>query len=139
MGYKSPGSYAVTIGHSTYDPADSTTYLFGSALGNPPETITGKRIIKFPVGGIIKRCVSVMICNVVSSNENISLYIRKNDTTDYLVDTVGNVTAAKIFDNLAMNIPIAIGDYVELKIVTPAWATNPTGVLSSGSIYIEIE
>jgi len=73
---------------------------------------------------------------VAGSNENISVYIRLNDTTDTLVATIGNVSSSKTFSNTALNITTAQGDYIELKIVTPAWATTPVDVVLGGVLYL---
>jgi len=68
----------------------------------------------------------------VGTNENWSFYVRLNDTTDYLIATVGAATDQRAFQNSAINVPISSGDYVEIKTVNPAWATNPTNVSYGG-------
>jgi hypothetical protein len=71
------------------------------------------------------------------SNENISIYVRLNDTTDTLIATVGDTNAQKVFSNTAIDITVAQGDYIECKVVAPIWATNPTQVYISGYLLVE--
>ncbi len=71
------------------------------------------------------------------SAEQGSIYLRVNSTTDYLISSTMQWNATF---NYAYNIPplmtdeITPFDYIEIKIVTPAWLTPPTGVLYWGSI-----
>jgi hypothetical protein len=71
------------------------------------------------------------------SSNDISVYIRVNNTDDYLVNTLGNTAAAKVFLNAAIDIAFFGGDYFEIKIVCPTWTTNPTGVRLSFTVYLE--
>ena len=60
-----------------------------------------------------------------SSSENALLYIRKNDTTDYLVGTVvTSVGGYQMLSKTDLSVPVATGDYITMKLVTGAWTTN---------------
>jgi hypothetical protein len=127
------------VGHSAFDPTDGSSYFFGSQMGAAPGALSGNRIIQFPIKAVIRKAILTEYAVVAGTNENISIYIRKNDTTDYLIQTVGSALNNRTFTNLAMNIPVTIGDVIELKMVCPAWATNPTTVIGSGMIYLETD
>lgn len=122
----------------TFTPADSVTYYLGQYAG-----------LTLTVGGSIRRMYVPVACTifaveftpyvtVAGSAENSTLYIRVNNTTDYLVTGTCALTGTATqmnFNNRALNIPLAVGDYWEFKWVTPAWVTNPTGVFPSIAVY----
>ena len=130
-----PGSMAVSS--RVVNPADGATYFWGSCTGVPPDTTGGLQKIYMPRTCTIKKAWVMWSASVAGSNENVSIYIRVNNTTDYLIATVGNTNAFKEFINTSLSISITIGDYIEFKIVCPTWATNPTQVGCGGTIYFE--
>jgi hypothetical protein len=122
-------------------PIASSIYYFGSKAGLAPQTVAVMAPLYMPKAGVIEVAYIHWMDNiygggVAGSNENISVYIRLNDTTDTLVATIGNVSSSKTFSNTALNITTAQGDYIELKIVTPAWATTPVDVVLGGVLYL---
>jgi hypothetical protein len=128
------------VGHTTFDPADSITYYFGARVGTFPSTAATYFRAYIPKSGQIRTGI---ICQIATSatgtNENIVMSIRKNDTTDYTFATVGQASNTRIFQNLSLSIPVVAGDYIEIKMDCPAWATNPQGVCAFGFLYIECE
>jgi hypothetical protein len=139
MGYKSPTCYSLNIMSSTTAPLDSTTYYFG-AFNQGWTTSTPIRRIYIPRAGRITRVVLYMFAlTTAGTAEDIVIVIRKNDTTDYTFSTVGLANASRFFSNYALDIPVIAGDYIELKVTTPAWVTNPDGVYTYGSLFIETE
>jgi len=90
-----------------------------------------------PRSGKIKRVDVNWQAATAGSNENISIYIRKNDTTDTLVQTVGNTNAVKTFSNSSLDIDVTAGDTICMKSVYPTWGTNPANVRQWAIIYIE--
>jgi hypothetical protein len=76
----------------------------------------------------------------IGSAENISIYIRVNNATDYLIATVGAATAQREFYNNSLNggagIALGPGDRWVIKIETPnpSWATAPIQTNSQGYI-----
>ena len=116
-------------------PADSTTHYIG-ALGL--STLEGINKIRMPKAGRIKKVYLIFVATVTqSSNETSTISIRLNATTDTVISS-SIVCSATIneFSNTAMNVAVAVDDYIELKWVTPAWATNPTGLYIVGQIYM---
>lgn len=139
---KQNGSYELT-GTSLYNinPVDATTYYFGSNThyGNTMDTNAGiKRIYAFR-GGIITNCY-VHFTYTAGSSETSSLYIRVNNTTDYLVSNTlahnGTYHLQTVINSL--NIPLSSGDYIEFKWVTPTWATNPTNVAVNAQVLVNL-
>lgn len=113
-------------GFSGFSPADSTTYYFGVWDGLTPHTASDTRRIYVMQTGIIT-AVSLFFTGTAGSSETSTLWIRKNDTTDYTVTTTLNLSFAKYNAFVTgLSIPITAGDYIVFKWTTPAWATNPT-------------
>lgn len=120
-------------------PNDGATYYWGSIAGAIPTTTEGLQKIYLPAAGTIKKAyISWLATGVAGTNENISVYIRLNGTTDTLIATVGDTNAYKEFIKTNASITIAAGDYIEIKVVCPTWATNPTVVGMGGTIYMEV-
>ncbi|MDG6005559.1 MAG: hypothetical protein E3K29_06880 [Candidatus Brocadia sp.] len=119
-----------------FSPAKSTTYYFGASAA-PARTNGAKARLYFPVSGTITLArIYSRANNVAGTGENWSLYIRRNDTTDTLIQTVGVAGADRTWVNTSLAIAVSAGDYMEIKCVTPNWATAPTDVSFSGVIYI---
>lgn len=126
-----------------WSPTDAVTNYFGGGASVAQASTTGKRIKP-------KAACKIVACNILwgatstaGSNENISIYIRVNDTTDYLVATVGNTDADKQFLNLSMNGGAGITlngttDYWMWKVVPPTWSANPTSVQLQGGAYYQL-
>lgn len=127
-------------------PADSTIYLFGQGADGYGGYSSGnwnRGRIRVPKAGTIKAVTwDIMSDGTAASSENVSHYLRLNDTTDTTLSTTVNWslgTPAGSFSGSTTGLSIAVveGDYVMFKILTPAWATNPTFVNIRGYIYIE--
>jgi hypothetical protein len=116
-------------------PADVQTYYFG--LGSGFGTATTQRRILIHKPGIVKRVYLQEFCTV-GSNEDSTLYLRRNNSSDTLLtstlkfDASGNYIDA---NNLSIN--LAADDWLQVKWVCPTWATNPTNVVFFGLIYVE--
>jgi hypothetical protein len=70
------------------------------------------------------------------SNENISVYIRLNNSSDTLIQTVGVANGHRVFTNVALSIAVAVGDYIEIKMVCPTWGTPPVACNFGGEVYV---
>jgi hypothetical protein len=92
-----------------------------------------------PQTGTIKKAYFMSYASTTAgSNENLSLYIRVNNSTDTLVATVGQAAASREFINTGLSISVTAGDYVEMKFVTPnTYTTPPAGFTFGGTIYIQ--
>ena len=115
---------------------DSQTLYWGGMLVAPSTTAARWRVY-IPKGGTITAAYVYSYSGTAGTNENWSVYIRKNNTTDYLIQTLAANTNDRVWSNTAMNVPVAQGDYVEIKEVFPAWATNPATVTRSFVFYVQ--
>lgn len=132
LGYTLIGNTA-----ATFSPADSSTYYMG-ANANVPTTTYDLHTFDVPRAGTLKRVFIKVGAAAGASTEAVSHYIRLNDTTDVTVDTTATYNTAQTnIVNSALSQALVPGDRVALKITTPAWATNPTGVRYYVLLYIE--
>jgi hypothetical protein len=95
--------------------------------------------VYIPKDGTIKKAYIMSYAGTTTgSAENLSLYIRKNNTTDTLIATIGAATALREFTNTGLSISVSAGDYIEMKLVCPnPYVTPPVGITFGGTIYIE--
>lgn len=134
---KQNGSYALSCGFTTNNPPASSTLYFGQCNDSYNDAATRRKIYPQRAGKI--SAVAGEFVNVASSSEKSSLYIRVNNTTDYLVSSkIATDTNSNYFSNNALSVPIADGDFFELKLVTPAWTTAPTSCRSFISVYVDL-
>lgn len=128
--------YTINVQALTSSPTDAQTVYFGT-LPKAPVTSAGTSKVYIRKTGTIKIAEIYVYSGTAGTNENWSLYIRKNNTTDTLIATVGAAANERIFSNAALNIAVVAGDYIEIKGVQPTWATNPLTTIYGGYIYIE--
>jgi hypothetical protein len=133
---QSNAGYALFVQSPEFDPADSTTYYFG-ALPIAPATSGAERRLHVPRAGTITRVDVTSYAKTAGSAESVSLYVRKNDTSDTLVATVSTSANLRYFQASGLSIAVAAGDYIEIKLVCPAWATNPLGVYFAGNAFVK--
>lgn len=115
---------------SSINLADSTTYYFGTLPSLPPQTNATLCRIGFNQDLTITKVLLNCSQGVNYSNEAVSVYLRKDNTTDSAITTTLGLNsiganAAKIF-TYSVSIPVLSASYYEVKIVTPAFATNGT-------------
>jgi len=130
------GGYAINIQALTSSPTDAQTVYFGM-LPKAPTTTANISKVYVCKAGTIKIAEIYCYSGTAGTAETWSLYIRKNNTTDYLIATLSAATNERKFSNAAMNIAMASGDYFEIKGVQPTWTTNPLTTIYGGYIYIE--
>lgn len=136
------GSTGATIGYTlhvqalTSSPGDGATVYFGQ-LPKAPVTSANISKVYIPKAGTIKAARIYVYSGTAGTNENWSLYIRLNNSSDTLIQTVGANTNERVFTNTSLNISVAAGDYIEIKGVQPTWATNPLTTIYGGYVYIE--
>ena len=128
--------YAVNVQALTSSPTDSQTIYLGM-LPKAPTTTANISKVYIRAAGTIKRAEIYVYSGTAGSAEAWSFYIRKNNTTDTLIQTVSVSASERVFTNKALNIAMADGDYFEIKAVNPLWATNPLTTIIGGYVYIE--
>lgn len=124
------------VGATGANPADNAILYFGQNMAAPIGVASARRIY-------FRRACTIVLANInmysvgAGTNEALSLYIRLNNTTDTLVSTLSVATNERIFVNTSLSIAIVSGDYIEMKLVCPVWATNPTGSIIGGYLTLE--
>ena len=121
-------------------PTDGTTYFFELAqpfTNHTASNLVGQMIYMPRSGTITAFYGNFLVQGTLGSNENCTLAIRLNNTTDTNISTTIQLTAALVsVSNSSLNISVAAGDYIEYKFISPSWSTNPTTVSLQGSINI---
>ena len=125
----------VTWFGNALSPADSTTYVFSPfpAFGLAT-TVASHRTYIQRAGKIV--AVRLFGGCTTGSAENSTVALRLNDTTDTTITSTLALNASPFtVANTAISIAVAVGDYITIKITTPAWVTNPTNVTTAAQIY----
>ena len=131
------GGYTLQVHASVTDPADGFTYYFGNQVRNLTNGATFNKIYIRKAGRINIAELIVSIFGGLGTNEAVSIYVRLNNTTDYLIGAGSFDAVERVFSNTALGVPLIIGDYVEIKVVCPVWVTNPTTVYIAGYLLVE--
>lgn len=134
--WSKPTGYTLHVQALTSSPADAATVYFGQ-LPKVPQTVADRSKVYIPKSGTITRAMIYVYSGTAGTAQNWSLYIRLNNTTDTLIETVAAATAERVFNNEALSIAVTAGDYIEIKGVQPTWTTNPLTTIYGGYIYIE--
>lgn len=118
------------VSASQWNPLDGTTVVFNNTGTLAQNAAANLRNIYPPAGILMGVHLDMTSTSTTGSNENISIYVRVNDTTDYLIATVGSTALVRIFENMAMNAGAGITfngttDFYCYKVVNPTYATNP--------------
>lgn len=117
------------FGGFNVSPSDSNEYAIGSQF-NSGITTAFSTLLGVPIvnTGIIDKISVLTRLGTIATNEGVSFYIRKNNSTDHLVsDSILFNDSYKTDTITGLNIPVAAGEYLHIKVSTPAWVTNPTG------------
>ena len=128
--------YTIEVQALTSSPSDGSTVYFGML----PKTITltaNMSKVYVRKAGTIKIAEIYCYSGTAGTAEAWSLYIRKNNTTDYLIATLTVSASERVFSNTGLSIAMAVGDYFEIKSIYPTFATNPLTTVYGGYVYIE--
>lgn len=129
------GTYVIPVNLHAVAPADSTTYYMSPfpALGGLPVDPTTVKVRVARTGKIVAVYLDGLCAT--GSVESSTFSLRLNNTTDTTISSavVFNATPYS-FSNTALAIAVTAGDYINVKWVTPAWATNPTGIYITAQI-----
>jgi hypothetical protein len=116
---------------------DGQTLYWGSVPVAPGTTGAEKRLY-FPKKGRITAAIAHLLVTTVGTAEDWSVYLRINNTTDYLIQTLALAQAFRLWAKYDFNIPVVAGDYCEIKEIQPTWATNPAVGTRAGVIYVSL-
>lgn len=118
--------------------ASGGTYFLGGMFSKPQTGTEGKCKIHVLREGTIKRVAAQILADGNFSNEPVSLYLRKNGTTDYLISDALDFSLLTQDIVVDVEIPMARGDYFEMKFVTPTWNSGEgEGCPISGQVYLQ--
>lgn len=139
MGWSTPTTVKVPITAASnttgLNPADSTTYFWAPDLTN----ITGCNFsggfgnlysLISPVTGTVSDLfATASIFTILGTTENVTYTLMKNCVATTLTMTQQwSVNNPAVASDSAHTIAVTKGDLLQLRIVTPAWVTNPTNV-----------
>ena len=130
-------SWSIVLGSpsAVTAPGDGVTAYLGALLQlSGASTIQSMMI---PRACVIHRVdIIQIVLGTLGTTEPYSAWVRVNDSTDTLIsnglvaDAVRNVTT-----NSAMNLALAEGDSIQIKLTNPTWSTNPTTVYTSAEVF----
>ncbi len=119
---------------------DSTTYYIPVDPGNINVSLSVGPYSKIwmpRTGTITGLSGALTVGGALSSSENSTLIIRKNDTSNTTVtSTLQSSAVTNTFSVTGLSVPVVAGDYISILWVTAAWATNPTNVIFNFSIAL---
>jgi hypothetical protein len=129
-------AYSINLQANQSSPTASTTTYWGH-LALQPSATAAIRKIYIRRSGVIRIAEIYSRANTAGDADNWSLYVRLNNTTDYLIQTVGVSASERVWSNTNINIPVVTGDYVEIKMINPAWVNEPANITFAGYLLIE--
>lgn len=113
--------------------ADATDYYFGQ-LPKALQISADISKVYFRNAGIITGANIYAVSGTAGSNENWTLAIRHNNTTDHNIATVALAASERVWNNQSMSITVAAGDYIEIHSLQQTWATNPASTIFAGEL-----
>lgn len=119
------------------NPADGVTYYLANIFGLTSFTaIAGSAKLWIPRNATITKVYgSFTVAGTLGSNENTTVALRLNDTSNTNISTTVQLTASTVnFSNTGLSISLSAGDYITPLLICPTWGTNPTSVAVTLSI-----
>ena len=130
-------AYFTWTSTGTYNPVDgNTAYMaLGGAISGSSGGVT--RVYTMPSAITIKAAYGVVnIAGTLGSSQNVSVYIRVNNTTDTAITTTSQWTAnPTTFSNTGLSLALSAGDFIVIKLVFPTWTTNPTSISMAVQLF----
>lgn len=109
-------------------PADGTTYYVGT-LSYVFFTTANLQRIMLPYNcTLVGWSYSTVNNGTNGSAETMTISVRANNSTDYLLKNDVSTTASVEYTASGLSQTYSAGDMINIKIVTPTWATNPTSL-----------
>jgi hypothetical protein len=136
MPVKKSKSYSLTFITPTINPADSTTYYM-HPFNYTLSTVDAFWKCYIPKAGIITNVtLQINPSAALATAEDTTVSLRVN-TTDTALGTI-KMNAQNNVLSANCSVPVTTADFIQIKLVTPAWVSNPTGVLYCATIIIEM-
>jgi len=137
QGIPGVSNYALIVHSASQSTTTDSQMMYWGGFPVVPSTTAARWRVYIPKAGTIKAARIYSYAGTAGSNENWSMYIRKNNTSDTLIQTLAANTNDRVWANDALSIAVVAGDYIEIKEIQPAWGTNPATVTRTGVVYIE--
>lgn len=134
------GAFVRDVSASSFSPADATTYYFGGFATQSWTTTAATRRLYIPSDcTLTKAYVAFYVATTAGTTETSTISVRVNNTTDTTISSgvAFGAFGSFVFSNSSMSIALTAGDYIEIKWVTPTWATNPAGISTSVNLQFE--
>lgn len=128
--------YTLNVAATNFSPLDGATIYFGNRMSVPTGTDGAQRVYA-PRTGTIRAAYLHFQAGTAGTAEAWQADVRINSSSDVLIASVSAATNTRIFSNASMSQLITAGDFLEIKLTNPTWATNPANVTIGGHIYIE--
>jgi hypothetical protein len=130
--------YTLIASSATHNVSDSVTNFIGSGYLLAPQGTGGLVRLYIPKTGTIKTVyVTARATSTVGTGESWEMFVRLNDTADTSIQAITSTDNPRVWSNTSMSVSVTVGDYIEIKSVTPNFATNPLTVRYYAVIYIE--
>ena len=119
-------------------PADSTTYTLSPWNTYALATVMAGHKVRIPrTGKVLAVYIDGIVGTTLATTEDSTMSFRLNDTTDTTISSAVKFSASPFsFSNTALSIAVTAGDYFNIKITTPAFATNPVGVYITAHVFM---
>ena len=119
-------------------PGDSTTYYMATGTANQVSSTAASTILICPFSGTITKVIGTFrVAGTLASSESVTLNVVVNATPTLVSNSFDLSSATVNVSNTSLSVAVVAGDVIKLQFVTPAWATNPTNLSNSFSIWIE--
>jgi hypothetical protein len=128
--------YVVPGWCNQFSPSASTTYYFG-LLALPPTTTAAIRRVYLQKAGRVTRIDLTAHTSSLGSAESVTVAMRLNNTSDTTITSSLTLDATYRTASATTAVTVAAGDYVEIKVTTPAWGTPPGDVTFTAQLYVE--
>jgi hypothetical protein len=129
--------YDTQFSATSWSPGDGDTGYVGGTYGTGVGATSGRARVYFNAPGTVTIARLIVRVGVLGTNEAVSVYIRHNNTTDYLISNAVDLSqTATQYSKTDLAIAVVAGDFYEIKIVCPTFATNPTSVLFGGQVWV---
>jgi hypothetical protein len=142
--YGSQGPLAMQLGAAVHTTAQNQILSWGGHPGQTPWTFTSPGKLFIPKDGVIRYVLTHVYHTtatwVRSSTYTWSMYVRLNNTTNTLIQSLTAPTTSYFTEwiNTNVNIAVSQGDYIEIYETTPTvFTTTPGSCYRNGVFVIE--
>lgn len=130
--------YTLQAFSASSTPADGAVTYMGSRPSASLATVNNNKIY-IPRTGVVK-AIYLFFCNsgtLGTSETSTASFWLNNTSATTITSVITNTAAQSAFNNTSLSIPVTAGDFFEIRFTWATWATNPTNIVPSATIYIE--